>query len=243
MRPVRRGTSPRANDFEDYDKAKPELVARLGPYCSYCERRIATFLHVEHIQPKTPHQYEHLIGKWENFLLACVNCNSTKLNRDVVLAEVLLPDRDNTFSAFDYRPDGKVVPAAALNPLLLQIAQRTLEMTGLDKNLLNTPDQNGKLVALDRVSQRMEVWSIAEDTRGEILAEPASYSLRNCTIRVALAYGFFSIWMAVFSDDADMKNRLIDAFPGTRETGCFDPATGAPVIAPNPDGLPSGSKV
>jgi uncharacterized protein (TIGR02646 family) len=243
MRPVRRRTSPRATDFDDYDKAKPDLLARLGFYCSYCERHIPTGLHVEHIQPKGLPQYLHLIGRWENFLLACINCNSTKKDRDVNPEQFLLPDRDNTFSAFEYSPDGKVVPRAELTPALLQIAERTLWLTGLDKDLNEVLDQNGERVAIDRVEQRRQLWGVADALRQDILDQPADQALRRSLVANARANGHFSIWMAVFSADADMKNRLIDAFAGTRESGCFDPATGAPVIAPNPDGLPSGSKV
>lgn len=62
MRPVRRGSSPIANDFNRYEDAKTDLISRiskghlkerhLGSYCSYCERRIETNLAVEHIEPK-----------------------------------------------------------------------------------------------------------------------------------------------------------------------------------------------
>jgi 5-methylcytosine-specific restriction endonuclease McrA len=78
MRPIRRGLSPRTSDFEEYQSAQPYLAGRLDTYCSYCERRIATNLAVEHIQPKGRPAYANLIGRWDNFLLACVNCNSTK---------------------------------------------------------------------------------------------------------------------------------------------------------------------
>ncbi len=117
MRPVRRGASPRTTDFADYAQAKPELVSRLGSYCSYCERRIPTNLAVEHLQPKRgPSGHPDLAGRWENFLLACVNCNSTKGDKPVVLADVLLPDRDNTFAAYTYTEDGKVSVVASLRP-------------------------------------------------------------------------------------------------------------------------------
>jgi 5-methylcytosine-specific restriction endonuclease McrA len=105
MRPVRRGLSPLSLDYADYQNAKPDLVARLGPYCSFCERPVFTQLAVEHIQPKGLPQYAPLIGRWTNFLLACVNCNSTKKVKNVVLADVLLPDRDNTSAVFCYLPD------------------------------------------------------------------------------------------------------------------------------------------
>jgi hypothetical protein len=128
MRPVRRRGSPRQNDFADYRDALPELVSRLGPYCSYCERRVATQLAVEHIEPKALHPARR--GRWENFLLACVNCNSTKGDSDVVLADTLLPDRDNTFVAVRYAPDGTVAPApGATQPR----ASATLALVGLDK--------------------------------------------------------------------------------------------------------------
>ena len=52
MRPVRRGAAPQPDDFDPYNDARPYLVSRLGLYCSYCERRTATNLAVEHIQPK-----------------------------------------------------------------------------------------------------------------------------------------------------------------------------------------------
>lgn len=245
MRPVARGVSPQAGDFDDYKKAKPDLVSRLGRYCSYCERPIATNLAVEHIQPKSLPAYTALEGSWKNFLLACVNCNSCKLTKDVVLTTVLLPDRDNTFHAFSYQQDGRVVPSAAVIVAgLNEIADKTLALTGLDKSISITIDANGKQVALDRVSQRMEAWAIAEDSKNDVDAQPNNEALRRSTVRTATSHGFFSIWMTVFQDDIDMLNRLIDAFPGTRTSGCFDPVTAAPITpAPNPDGLGAGGKL
>src|SRR5271157_2553705 len=117
MRPVLRGNSPQAADYDNYRDAFGELTGRIGMFCSYCERRIPTQLAVEHIQPKGLPAYAHLQGRWENFLLGCVNCNSTKGDKDVVLADVLLPDRDNTAAAYEYTMDPKkwsiLVPLAA----------------------------------------------------------------------------------------------------------------------------------
>ena len=121
MRPIRRGHSPRMGDYADYAEARPDLVRRLGTYCSYCERPVLTMLAVEHIEPKGgPNGRPEIEGRWDNFLLACVNCNSTKGDTSVSLAHVLLPDRDNTFAAMVYTPDGKVVPSSA--PALLRIS-------------------------------------------------------------------------------------------------------------------------
>lgn len=244
MRPVRRGPSPITVDFSPYSKAQPDLISRLGPYCSYCERRVATQLAVEHIQPKGLTAYHDLVGRWDNFLLGCVNCNSTKKDKDVVLADVLLPDRDNTFTAFTYRPDGTVVPSAACVALgLSQKAQDTLALTGLDKGISVAVDENGKQVAIDRMSQRMEVWAVAEEAKSDVDADPGNDAVRRGAVRTAKGYGFFSIWMTIFLDDVDMRNRLIDAFKGTRGSGCFDPVTTMAISpAPNPDHLPHGGK-
>jgi uncharacterized protein (TIGR02646 family) len=242
MRPVRRGLSPRGVDFVNYEDAKPELVARMGHFCSYCERYIATGLAVEHIQPKALPQYAGLIGRWENFLLACVNCNGSKGHKDVRLAEILLPDRDNTYAAFIYAEDGTVSPRLGLNDLQRTQAIDTLSLTGLDKAIDNVLDQNGKLVAFDRVSQRMQAWIEANLSKVDIQNDPGNQPLREGAVRLARGVGFFSIWMTVFTGDLDMRNRLIDAFSGTRESHCFDAMTGEAINAQNPDGLLHGGK-
>lgn len=241
MRPVRRGPSPQTGDFADYAHAKPDLVSRLGAYCSYCERRIPVLLAVEHIQPKGgPHGHPDLEGRWENFLLACVNCNATKCDNQVVLADVLLPDRDNAFAALHYTQDGKV---SAATGLAAAAATATLKLVGLDKADSVVADANSKAVALNRVSQRMEAWLEAEESKADVDKDPSNVTLRQLVVRLAVATGFFSIWMRVFETDPEMLRRFIDAFPGTRESGCFDATTGAAVApAPNPDGLADGGK-
>jgi hypothetical protein len=244
MRPVQRNTSPFLNDFDNYKDAKRYLVARMGPYCSYCERYVCTMLAVEHIQPKTLPAYSNFIGRWDNFLLACVNCNSCKKDKDILLADVLLPDRDNTFMAFNYLPDGSVKPAPHLDDNVERMAIRILEVTGLDKEIGTTQDENGKLVPLDSVSQRMQAWLNAESSLEDLQTSPTNPALRSQIVRNATATGFFSIWMTVFALDVDMRNRLIDAFAGTRGSGCFDQITTMPVSpAPNPDRLSQGGKI
>jgi uncharacterized protein (TIGR02646 family) len=244
MRPIRRGDAPQSDDYADYKDAKPDLVARLGPYCSFCERPVVTQLAVEHVQPKGLPAYAHLIGRWSNFLLACVNCNSTKKDKEVDPANLLLPDRDNTFAAFHYLPDGTIEPSAHAAANGLQaMADDTLRLTGLDKAALNTPDENGKQVALDRMSQRMEVWLTAEEAKRDLQNNPVNHLLCDYIIKLAAKTGFFSVWMAVFTDNSAMLSRLIDAFSGTAGSGCFA-VNGAVVSpAPNPDRLPGGGKI
>jgi len=243
VRPVKRGASPQTDDFADYAEAKPYLISRLGSYCSYCERKINTQLAVEHIQPKALPAYAHKIVEWGNFLLACVNCNSTKKDKDVILADVLLPDRDNTCIAFQYTPDGMVKPTLGISAGLAKKAKDTLALSGLDKKINAVFDENGKQVAIDRVGQRMEAWLIAEDAKSDVNANPTNQAVRKGAVRTALELGFFSIWMTVFHDDTDMLNRLIDAFPGTRASGCFDVKGKTVSPAPNPDQLQDGGKL
>src|ERR1700730_16188143 len=100
MRPVERGTAPRV--YTNYQDAGPDLQARLGDYCSYCERQIETNLAVEHVQPKD--SQTALRNTWTNFLLGCVHCNSSKGKQPVSVPDFLWPDLDNTLRAFDYEP-------------------------------------------------------------------------------------------------------------------------------------------
>lgn len=244
MRPIKRGPSPINKDYTDYNLAKPDLVSRLGSYCSYCERKIATQLAVEHIQPKAEDRHPQLIGRWTNFLLACVNCNSSRGTYDVDLSKVLLPDRDNTFLAFSYTPDGVIEINDKLSSAVQEVAAETLRLTGLDKKPDQVHDENGKLVALDRQQQRVEIWQQAEMAKSMIDSQPQNEILRVFAANLAKATGFFSVWMKIFVDNRDMKARLVAIFPGTTESGCFEQDAMSPISpAPNPDGLEFGGKI
>jgi len=240
MRPVERGPSPIKGEYKPYTKAFVELQSRLGPYCSYCERRMPTNLAVEHIQPKDPKRYPLLEGAWTNYLLGCVNCNSTKLDKDVVLVDVLLPDRDNTAFAFGYENDGTI----ALNPKLdkkqMVMAANILSIPGLDKPESTALDSAGIAVFIDRVSQRRQVWLIAEESKKELAKAKRIEPMMKIIVDLALGWGYFSIWQTVYADDAEMRWLLIVAFPGTAK-GCFDKATGNPVSPREKDKKLGGS--
>jgi uncharacterized protein (TIGR02646 family) len=246
MRPVCRGVSPQIQEFVPYGTAKEHLLGRLGNYCSFCERRVEVSLAVEHIQAKSIPAYAALEGTWTNFLLACANCNSSKSTKIVILADVLLPDRDNTFHAYEYLTDGTVVVRAGLTPPQAAAAAATLTLVGLDKGIHTALDDNDTQIVIDRVSKRLEVWLQASDTKKDLdAATPeAKAGVRNVALRLAKASGCFSIWMQVFAGDATFLASLIAAYPGTAASGCFDPATGASIAPhPNSDALLSGSKV
>lgn len=240
MRPIDRGPSPYTTDFDDYRKAFPDLVSRLGPYCSFSERRIPTNLAVEHIQPKALPAYAKLIGRWDNFLLACVNCNSTKGDRDVVLAEHILPDRDNSAAAFLYRDDGAVVRHPGRTPKVQGLAQKTLALCGLDKSPKNETDANGVLVATDRYRQRQEAWEVALWARDQWTGQPTA-TVGALVVELAVKTGYFSVWMAVFEGEAEMRRAFVEGFPGTA-ADCFDTDAELVTPRPKPPGLKAGGK-
>lgn len=244
MRPISRRASPRATPFDPYERAKTHLIGRLGSYCSYCERRVEPNLAVEHVQPKGLAIYAHLETAWTNFLLGCVNCNSTKGDKDVVFADILMPDRDNTFIAYEYSVDGKVAVKPGLPAPVAAKAQALLTLTGLDRRMYAVHDENGKQIVIDRASKRIEIFGYAQRAVARIAANPGNLQLVETVVELAVQMGGFSIWMDVFTHDAEMMRRLIDAFPGTRESGCFDPVTQAPVSPhPNSDLLDPGGHV
>lgn len=239
MRPVRKGLPYLYADGQPYDNARHGLEVRLGMYCSYCERQLDTGLEVEHIQPKDPTLNPHLERVWSNFLLACKNCNTCKGIKNDPLADWLIPDRDNTFAAFEYRQDGVIDarpgPAATL-------ASKTLEIMNLNKEVREVRDPQGNLLAWDRRTQRMDYWSLANTWRARWDLRP-TLDNEAAIVDLAKVSGLFSIWMAAFEGVPQIRLKLISAFPGT-EQACFDPVTTVPVSPhPNQDKLAAGSKL
>ena len=208
MRPVEKGTAPGA--YAKYQDAGPDLQARLGDYCSYCERQIETHLAVEHAQPKTRRQ--SLLVAWSNFLLACVHCNSSKGKKRVTLGNYYWPDRDNTLRAFDYVKGGLVLPSAMLSASEQNKAQDTIALTGLDKYPGNAG--RGPTSSDRRWLRRQQLWQMAEKDRARLLSNDTP-EVRELIVENALARGMFSIWWTVFSGEIDMRRRLREAFLGT----------------------------
>lgn len=208
LRPVEKGSAPTI--YSRYKDAGPDLCACLGDYCSYCERQIETNLAVEHVQPKS--LVPSLQNIWGNFLLACVNCNSSKGNTPIALTDYLWPDVDNTLRAFVYVPGGIIRPHTALNVQLSSKAEETIQLIGLDRypgNPGRTPTPSDR-----RWLKRQELWQIAERDR-ERLRNNNTLEVRELIVESAVARGMFSIWWTVFAGDVDMRRRLREAFRGT----------------------------
>jgi len=214
MRPVDKGATPAV--YVKYTDAGPDLQARLGDYCSYCERQIETNLAIEHVQPKA--HVPALCTEWTNFLLACGNCNSCKGKTQVKLVDYFWPDTDNTLRAFEYVRGGMIRPSPALAPNLAAKAQATISLAGLDRY----PGGPGlaPTTADRRWLRRQQAWEMAERTR-EILAGQDTDEVRELIVNLAISRGEFSIWWTVFATDSDMRRRLRKAFVGTHEAS-FD---------------------
>jgi uncharacterized protein (TIGR02646 family) len=230
MRPVVRGACPTQADgadivFSAYPMARGKLIERLGECCSYCEMHLDTSLAVEHVQPKKPpgaatnDQTREL--NWDNFLLACTNCNSTKGNEDVVLDDHLWPDRDNTFLALTYKQGGLVEAAPGQDN---DRAKRTITLVGLDK-VPSAHDQENE--ASDRRwNNRREAWDIALESKQNLAQLDHPVMRAQIVLQIQ---GFWSIWMTVFEHDPDMLERILDCIPGTAKH-CFDATNGYEAI-------------
>lgn len=220
MRPVERGDVPvdgAGNPvvFKRYSEARGALISLWGEYCSYCEMELDSSLHVEHVRPKKAkgtNAVDHqLLLAWDNFLLACSNCNSTKGDTPIVLDDYIWPDRDNTFRALIYSEAGVITTA----PLpVQQKAQKLLELVGLDKTPL-TAEMSDR-----RWLNRKDAWGKATRAR-ERLAKNDIIELREQIAEHVADKGYWSIWMTVFQDDQDMLNRIIKTMPGT-SLPCFN---------------------
>ena len=188
----------------------------MGDYCSYCESPLLAPA-VEHIQPKSLELA--LKTQWDNFLLACVFCNSIKKEKPTNsnnFYNYFWADSDNTFRAFRYEKDRAPQIDLNLNAKNQQIAQNTLELTGL-----NREPTHPKLTEKDRRwIKRNEAWAKAE-LAIKRLNQQSTDLMREQIIDAATSTGFWSVWMTVFTNDVDMRQRLIDAFRGT-SSKCFD---------------------
>lgn len=195
------------NPKRDHREAHPLLVANLGCYCSYCEdaERNYANLQVEHVQPLS--KYPHLELEWSNFLLGCANCNgrANKTNKDVVLSEIYLPHLHNTYLCLEYREAGVIVANRNCLEVSVDKAEKLLDTLGLDKEDV-------------RCEMRREAWAYAkilldDYQNGQILLDKL--------ITVIKIYGCWSIWFTVFKDYREVRQALVEQFPGTSRE-CFD---------------------
>jgi hypothetical protein len=204
--------------FTDYRQARDLLIDQLGDYCCYCERPCDP--DVEHVEPKGLTKYTSRTLDWDNFLLDCSTCNRQKWDDDPRVVLHYFPHEVNTAHAFCYdEPSNEVLPNfnPGTHPAEHAAAERTI-LTLIDLNRLldsdGRPDRRWK--------KRREAWQTAQAARRRHFANlPISLKDIESIRALALATGFFSVWMTVFRDQPSVCLDLIQAFPGTR-LRCFD---------------------
>lgn len=217
MRPVNKGASTKI--YARYQDAVDDLEAKLGLYCSYCERRIPVGGEVEHMSPKSS---GGALLDWENFLLACKTCNTAKGKKPASHATSLWPDIDNTMLALSYSPGGFVTLRSGLSTAVKPLAQKLVDLLNLTRHKQGPgrkPTRRDK-----RWEQRDQIWSLAEIKKAELSSAKQRERVKdmNNIVQIAQGFGFFSVWMTVFNDIPDMKKLLIQAFKSTA-TDCFEP--------------------
>lgn len=221
MRPVVRGARPlkpngQPKVYSAYDQARSDLIDRMGEYCAYCNQRLPASLAVEHIQPKV--NVPELELEWDNFLLACTNCNSTKGDKPVELDAFVWPHLHNTHLAFRYTPDGKVHVNEALSENIKVNAQAMLDLVGLQR-YESTPTASDR-----RWKNRKEAFQKAQVVQRLYLAAKAKGNGTEFAEMIGLLAaqnGFFSVWMSVFEAHPEVKRQLLTHFVGTA-TDAFD---------------------
>lgn len=225
MKPVAKGNAP--TQYTSYEGAKPDLISRIGQQCSYCEAPGAPQnLHVEHIYPKDPHPERKM--EWDNFLIACVTCNSYKnvslggKRRRGLEKRCLWPHLDNTFAAFDYLQDGRVEINPAVPPDIRKIATAIRDMSGILRSPAKAKKYAALGIAYDGVDKRKEIWCIVLDQRAQYLQGPTADGV-SAIARCAPALGHFSIWMKAFESRPEVRRALVTAFKA--DPACFDALT------------------
>jgi hypothetical protein len=263
MRPVYRGYLP-ARETErgpqyifvvkEYGFYRKALIQRIGAYCSFCEVPMGANLAIEHIVAK---KYRaDLQENWDNFVLACVNCNSTKGTKVADTDD--LPDyywpTDTTiqgldfFGLFTYGKSGTHgddnVYVSPANPRD-QRAIDTIALTQLNRVRVADPKVSDR-----RVFNRTATWNRASTMATTLAgyyaalgaaanADPAVIMYKRQIKMAAISSGFWSVWVTVFNQqtfvDDDTRNALIcelfvQAFPGTNYP--ISPATGCGDIVP-----------
>lgn len=213
MRPILKSQSA-PTIFIEHGKAKQFLIAKLGEYCSYCERPLGVAdLEVEHILYKD--NYSLFALDWANFLLSCKNCNTTKGIKDLRIIPCFLPHLHNLLCYTNIH-HSVVVVKPSLSTINTQKAQNFIDLVGLDRHDTSPSD--------DRWYKRMTTFDTAIDERDEYIRNPSTRNI-DIIVKLAKARGFFSVWYFIFVDFPAIRAALMQAFIGT-DNSCFDTSNG-----------------
>lgn len=215
MRPIERGAKPR--NYSKYNQAISDLERRIGIYCTFCESRVPIGLAVEHKLPKE--HFPSLELEWDNFLLACMTCNSIKGKKVLKKCETLWPDTNNTKLALVYTEGGFVSSSIHLGGGLKKRARSLIDLVGLDRH--GATDRSRLSPRDKRWSEREKIWTLAKYYKARFENSENPDRVMDTVVDLAMGFGFFSVWYEVFKDESKVLNALITAFPGTARN-CFD---------------------
>lgn len=231
MRPVVKSIKNNADgtpvEYNPWGDAKPELVEELGSFCSFCEKyNSRSALHVEHVYGKkckdaaNNYIYDHLKYRWDNFLLACVNCNSVKHNQDIALTNPALPHINNIMHFIESITGGVIAVKAGLTMQELNQTNSFISLVGLDR-IPGHPQHSDKD---DRWDERLKVYDIAQRQLRKYENVPRKTEL-DTIVDLARTNGCFSIWYYAFKKHEEVLDALINGmmidgvlvkpFPGT----------------------------
>ena len=218
MRPVDKGHKDK--EYKPYNTAKRDLMEAIGPYCSYCERNIASGGAVEHKQPKS--KVRSLEYSWDNFLLGCINCNAVKGCKDINdsnIGDFAWPDVDDTYHMIQYDPVTLMPsPVDNLSDEDKERVSRLIELVGLDRPVPKGGSLNYRKASDTRVEERKKCAEEARSYKAMYLnlIEEAKPVFVTTLEYIVQSSGFWSIWMHELEDIPEMKEALLRCLPSTR---------------------------
>lgn len=215
MRPVVKSVKGKSEGhYKPWGDAKPELIGEIGSFCSYCEKQVTrSALHIEHIKGRKVTNkegeliYADLCYDWNNFLLACSNCNSTKSNKDIALTNPFLPHRNNLIHFIEIDSEGRVVIKSGIAQDKRSKVQAFIDLVGLDR-LPGHPDYSEKD---DRWQIRLEARDLAQRQFSKYNSTPRSTDIENI-VSLSKEKGFFSVWYYQFSNHPEVLDALINGY-------------------------------
>lgn len=159
-------------------------------------------------------------------VMTCIP-NAEHFYYDIANGQLMIRLQDTGLMPFNNLSDGYRNMVA----MVADIAHRS---SRLNPHLgIQVTKETSGVVLIDEIDRRWlnrkEAWDIA--LRAKERLERNDYGdFRAQITETASANGFWSVWMTVFNNDADMLRRLIEAFAGTCGD-CFD-AEYAPIVRP-----------
>ena len=219
MRPVNKG--PNNKEYIPYSTARRDLFNAIGSYCSYCERNIHVGSEIEHVQPKS--KVPEKKYSWDNFLLGCKNCNTTKGNKtidDTNLHDYIWPDIDDTYHMVQYDPVTLMPrPADNLSDADKERVNRLISLVGLNKIMPKENTRNYDEACDTRVEDRIQSAIDAKHYKEEYLNIPENMQpvYLNIMMDMIKRSNNWSIWMHEMEDIPELRAALLDLLPGTRK--------------------------